>query len=147
MNRKEKVNKDSLTLLAIIAIVLFTLMGIGTAFAQTSASVKLGFDSGNENIYGTWSSWDGATILYMDYQEEGDTFTRITKLDEGREVASGNFSVVDKYLYVEKENDEYKLLFYLKGTQMIVMKPNTAGGPGQAWLLTKVSDYGISSSN
>ena len=28
MNRKERVNKDSITFLAILAIVLFTLMGV-----------------------------------------------------------------------------------------------------------------------
>ena len=38
-----------------------------------------------------------------------------------------------------------RLLFYLKGTQMIVMKPDNAGGAGQAWLLTKVSNYGQTS--
>ena len=43
-----------------------------------------------------------------------------------------------------KEDDEYRLLFYLKGMQLIVMKPDSVKGPGQAWLFTKVSDYGLS---
>ena len=89
MNRKERVNKDSITFLAILAIVLFTLMGASALFAQTSENTKIGFDSSNENIYGTWSSWDGATIIYMDYFEEGDQFLRVTKLDDGREIAKG----------------------------------------------------------
>ena len=145
MNRKERVNRDSLTFLAIIAIVLFTLMGASALFAQTSEDTKLGFDSGNENIYGTWSSWDGDTIIYMDYFEEGDQFLRVTKLDDGREIAKGTFAIEEKHLYVQKEDNEYRLLFYLKGTQMIVMKPDDAGGAGQAWLLTKVSNYGQTS--
>ena len=152
MNRKERVEKDSITFLAILAIILFLLMGLGTVLAQTSASTtvsnfKLGYASSNENIYGTWSSWDGTTILYMDYKDEGDVFTRISQLPEGREIANGEFIIEEEFLYVQKENDEYRLMFYLKGTQMIVMKPNSAGGAGQAWLLTKVSDYGLGSSN
>jgi len=148
MNKKEKVNKDSLTFLGILAIMLFFLMGLGTVLAQTTVSTtvsnfKLGYASSNENIYGTWSSWDGTTILYMDYQDEGDVFTRISELPEGQEVASGEFAIEEKFLYVQKENDEYRLMFYLKGTQMIVMKPDSAGGVGQAWLFTKVSDYGL----
>ncbi len=145
MNRKERVNRDSLTFLAIIAIILFTLMSASALFAQTSENTKIGFDSSNENIYGTWSSWDGATIIYMDYFEEGDQFLRVTKLDDGREIAKGKFAIEEKHLYVQKEDNEYRLLFYLKGTQMIVMKPDDAGGAGQAWLLTKVSNYGQTS--
>jgi hypothetical protein len=145
MNRKERVNKDSITFLAILAIVLFTLMGASALFAQTSENTKIGFDSSNENIYGTWSSWDGDTIIYMDYFEEGDQFLRVTKLDDGREIAKGTFVIEEKHLYVQKEDDEYRLMFYLKGTQMIVMKPDNAGGAGQAWLLTKVSNYGQTS--
>ena len=102
MNRKERVNKDSITFLAILAIVLFTLMGVSSLFAQTSENTKIGFDSSNENIYGTWSSWDGATIIYMDYFEEGDKFLRITKLDGSREVAEGTFIIEEKHLYVQK---------------------------------------------
>jgi hypothetical protein len=148
MNRKEKVEKDSITFLAIIAIVLFLFMGLGTVLAQTSATTtvsnfKVGYASSNENIYGTWSSWDGSTVLYMDYQDEGDVFTRISELPEGQEVASGEFAIEEEFLYVQKQDDKYRLMFYLKGTQMIVMKPDSAGGPAKAWLFTKVSDYGL----
>ena len=41
MNRKERVNKDSITLLAIFAIVLFTLMGASALFAQTSENTNM----------------------------------------------------------------------------------------------------------
>ena len=60
------------------------------------------------------------------------------------EVAKGNFTLEEKYIYVQKENEEYRLLFYLKGTQLIVMKPNSVSRYGEAWLFTKVSDYGLS---
>ena len=54
MNRKERVEKDSITFLAILAIILFLFMGLGTLLAQTSASTtvsnfKLGYASSNEN--------------------------------------------------------------------------------------------------
>ena len=41
MNRKERVNRDSITFLAILAIVLFTLMGASALFAQTSENTKM----------------------------------------------------------------------------------------------------------
>jgi len=139
---------DNMDRILIFAIIFFSTMFFATRCnAQTTAVSTLGYASSNENIYGTWSSWDGTTILYMDYQDEGDTFTRISKLPEGQEVASGEFVIEKQYLYVQKENDEYRLMFYLKGTQMIVMKPDSAKGAGQAWLFTKVSDYGLSTSN
>ena len=37
----------------------------------------------------------------------------------------------------------YNLLFFLKGMQMVVMKPASAQGEAQAWLFRKVSDYGL----
>lgn len=105
---------------------------------------RIGLGTDNENIYGTWQSWDGNDILYMNYSEEVDTFYRISKTENGKEVALGKFTLEEKYIYVQKEDDEYRLLFYLKGMQLIVMKPDSVKGPGQAWLFTKVSDYGLS---
>ena len=57
-------------LLLLVVCVFFTY----TTFGQPP---KMGFQSSNENIYGTWSSWDGGSILYMNYGET-DTFVRIS---------------------------------------------------------------------
>ena len=61
---------------------------------------------------------------------------------EGRGIwdHEGSFTVEDDYLYVQKYNEEYRLLFFLKGMHLIVMKPENEG-PGQAWLFTKRSSY------
>ena len=125
----------------LIALIFFSMMFCSTSFAQEK---RIGLGSDNENIYGTWQSWDGNDILYMNYSEEVDTFYRISKTENGKEVALGKFTLEEKYIYVQKEDDEYRLLFYLKGMQLIVMKPDSVKGPGQAWLFTKVSDYGLS---
>jgi len=105
---------------------------------------RIGLGSENENIYGTWQSWDGSSVLYMNYGEDGDTFLRQSDTPDGKEVAQGKFTLEEKYIYVQKEYDEYRLLFYLKGMQLVVHKPDSAIGPGQAWLFRKISDYGLS---
>ena len=132
---------DLIDKFAIIALLFFTLMFCATTYSQEK---RIGLGTDNENIYGTWQSWDGNDILYMNYSEEVDTFYRISKTENGKEVALGKFTLEEKYIYVQKEDDEYRLLFYLKGMQLIVMKPDSVKGPGQAWLFTKVSDYGLS---
>lgn len=126
-------------LLLLVVCVFFTY----TTFGQTP---KMGFQSSNENIYGTWSSWDGGSILYMNYGDV-DTFVRISHTEDGKETASGQFTIEEEYLYVQKEDEEYRLMFFLKGMQMVVMKPDSAGGAGQAWLFTKVSDYSLNYSD
>ena len=122
---------------------LFILMLIFcvTSFSQEK---RIGLGTDNENIYGTWKSWDGNDILYMNYSEDADTFYRISNTEDGKQVALGKFKLEEKHIYVQKEDDEYRLLFYLKGMQLIVMKPDSVKGPGQAWLFTKLSDYGLS---
>jgi|TARA_R110000851_G_scaffold332169_1_gene507630 hypothetical protein len=129
---------DLLDKLAIAALLFFTFMFFATAQEQ-----RIGLGSDNENIYGTWQAWDG-TVLYMNYNEDGDTFLRQSDNENGKEVATGSFTLEEKHIYVQKENDEYRLMFYLKGMQLIVTKPDSAGGPGQAWLFQKISDYGLS---
>ena len=124
-----------------IPLVLILILLFNFSFSQEK---RTGMASSNENIYGTWSSWDGTSILYMNYSDDGDTFYRLSDTEDGKEVAQGKFILEKKYIYVQKENEEYRLLFYLKGMQLIVMKPDSAIGPGQAWLFTKVSDYGLS---
>ena len=125
----------------IFAIIFFMFVGTMSVFSQEK---RIGLGTDNENIYGTWQSWDGSSVLYMNYSDDGDTFYRMSDTPEGNEVAEGKFTLEEKYIYVQKSDDEYRLLFYLKGMQMVVMKPSSAGGPGQAWLFTKVSDYGLS---
>ena len=125
----------------IFAIIFFMFIGTMSVFSQEK---RIGLGSDNENIYGTWQSWDGTSILYMNYEGDIDTFYRISDTEDGKEVAQGKFTVEDKFLYVEKVDESYNLLFYLKGMQMIVMKPDSVKGPGQAWLFQKVSDYGLS---
>ena len=124
-----------------IPLVLISILLFNFSFSQEK---RTGMASSNENIYGTWQSWDGSDILYMNYSDEVDTFYRISNTENGKEVALGKFTLEEKYIYVQKENEEYRLLFYLKGMQLIVMKPDSVKGPGQAWLFTKVSDYGLS---
>ena len=125
---------------------LILLLLLVTSTILTAQEKRIGLGTDNENIYGTWQSWDGEDILYMNYSEEVDTFYRISKNSTTGEsyVSLGKFTLEEKYIYVQKEDDEYRLLFYLKGMQLIVMKPDSVKGPGQAWLFTKVSNYGLS---
>tara|TARA_B100001564_G_C20661375_1_gene681699 strand:- start:2249 stop:2665 length:417 start_codon:yes stop_codon:yes gene_type:complete len=122
-------------------IILLLLVTSTFSIAQEK---RAGMATSNENIYGTWQSWDGTSLLYMNYEGDIDTFYRMSSTEDGKEVAEGKFTVEDKFLYVEKVNESYNLLFYLKGMQLIVMKPDSAKGPGEAWLFQKVSDYGLS---
>jgi hypothetical protein len=126
--------------LMIFAIIFFMFIGTISVMAQNK---DVGFYSSNENIYGTWSAWDGSTILYMNYNESGDTFYRISNIGGEREVAVGKFTVREEFIYVEKADEKYRLSFFLKGMQMVVMKPASALGEAQAWLFRKVSDYGL----
>ena len=126
--------------LMIFAIIFFMFVGTISVMAQNK---DMGFYSSNENIYGTWSAWDGSTTLYMNFSEEGDTFYRISNIGGAREVAYGKFTIREQYIYVEKADEKYRLSFFLKGMQMVVMKPASALGEAQAWLFRKVSDYGL----
>ena len=126
--------------LMIFAIIFFMFIGTISVMAQNK---DVGFYSSNENIYGTWSAWDGSTILYMNYNESGDTFYRISNIGGEREVAVGKFTVREEFIYVEKADEKYRLSFFLKGMQMVVMKPASALGEAQAWLFRKVSDEGL----
>jgi hypothetical protein len=121
-----------------------TILLLFLAIPLLAQEKRIGLGSDNENIYGTWQSWDGSSVLYMNYGEDGDTFLRQSDTPDGKEIAQGKFTLEEKHIYVQKENDEYRLLFYLKGMQLVVHKPDSAIGPGQAWLFRKVSDYGMS---
>ena len=94
---------DLIDKFAIIALLFFTLMFCATTYSQEK---RIGFGTDNENIYGAWQSWDGSSVLYMNYNEDKDTFYRMSDTPDGREVAKGNFTLEEKYIYVQKENEE-----------------------------------------
>ena len=135
---------ESIDKLLLFALVLFTFMFCNSLSAQEK---RVGMDTPYENIYGEWVSYDGDHQLFLNYTDEGDTFYR--KSPEG--IHTGDFRVTDKYLMVTKktkqmvdgyvyiEDESYKLMFYLKGMQLIVYKPESETSEGIAWLFRKVS--------
>ena len=132
MRRKNK--KLELTeYMLFFALALYTFMFCNSLSAQEN---RVGFDSSNENIYGEWVSMDGDHRLFLNYTDDGDTFYR----ESPQGVITGSFRVADKYLMVTKKNESYKLLFYLKGVRLIVVKPESETGEGQAWLFQKLSN-------
>ena len=128
----------------IVALIFFSMMFCSSLNAQEK---RVGFDSSNENIYGEWISMDGEHRLFLNYTDDGDTFYR--KSPQG--VITGDFKVSDKYLMVTKQTEEvidgyvyvkeesYKLMFFLKGVRLIVVKPESETSEGQAWLFQKLS--------
>ena len=128
----------------IVALIFFSMMFCSSLNAQEK---RVGFDSSNENIYGEWISMDGEHRLFLNYTDDGDTFYR--KSPQG--VITGDFKVSDKYLMVTKQTEEvidgfvyvkeesYKLMFFLKGVRLIVVKPKSETSEGQAWLFQKLS--------
>ena len=82
---------------------LILLLLLVTSTIITAQEKRIGLGSDNENIYGTWQSWDGNDILYMNYSEEVDTFYRISQTENGKQVALGKFTLEEKYIYVQKE--------------------------------------------
>ena len=128
----------------IIALIFFSIMFCSSLNAQEK---RVGFDSDNENIYGEWISMDGDHRLFLNYTDDGDTFYR----ESPQGVITGDFKVSDKYLMVTKQTEEvidgfvyvkeesYKLMFFLKGVRLIVVKPESETSEGQAWLFQKLS--------
>ena len=141
--RKRKLELTEYMLL--FALMLYTFMFCNSITAQDKK--RVGFDSSNENIYGEWISMDGEHQLFLNYTDNGDTFYR--KSPQG--IITGKFRVLDKYLmvtkkskveedgYVYMKDESYKLMFYLKGIRLIVIKPESETSEGTAWLFRKVS--------
>ena len=94
----KKPNLDTLDKLALVALFIFSLFFINSLSAQEK---RIGLGSDNENIYGTWQSWDGNDILYMNYSEEVDTFYRISQTENGKQVALGKFTLEEKLVDFE----------------------------------------------
>ena len=142
--RKRKLELTEYMLL--FALMLYTFMFCNSINAQDKK--RVGFDSSNENIYGEWISMDGEHQLFLNYTDNGDTFYR--KSPQG--VITGKFRVSDKYLmvtkkskieengYVYMKDESYKLMFYLKGIRLIVIKPESETSEGTAWIFNKVSN-------
>ena len=128
--RKRKL--ESIDKLLLFALVLFTFMFCNSLNAQK----RVGMDTPYENIYGEWLSHDGDHQLFLNYTDKGDTFYR--KSPEG--IHTGDFRVADRFLVVTKKKESYKLEFYLKGMQLIVVKPESEVSEGDAWLFRKVSE-------
>ena len=128
--RKRKL--ESIDKLLLFALVLFTFMFCNSLNAQK----RVGMDTPYENIYGEWLSHDGDHQLFLNYTDDGDTFYR--KSPEG--IHTGDFRVADRFLVVTKKKESYKLEFYLKGMQLIVVKPESEVSEGEAWLFRKVSE-------
>ncbi len=128
--RKRKL--ESIDKLLLFALVLFTFMFCNSLNAQK----RVGMDTPYENIYGEWLSHDGDHRLFLNYTDDGDTFYR--KSPEG--IHTGDFRVADRFLVVTKKKESYKLEFYLKGMQLIVVKPESEVSEGDAWLFRKVSE-------
>jgi hypothetical protein len=73
----------------------------------------------------------------MNYVKGGNTFLR----QSPQGPITGKFSIEDNYLVVKKKKQKYKLMFKLKGIQLIVVKPvSEINGDGEAWLFTKISN-------
>jgi len=144
MRRKNKKLKLTEYVL-FFALALYTFMFCNSLNAQEK---RVGFDSLNENIYGEWVSMDGEHKLFLNYTDNGDTFYR----ESPQGVVTGKFRVSDKYLmvtkkskvevdgYVYMKDESYKLMFFLKGIRLIVVKPKSEISEGDAWLFQKLSN-------
>ncbi len=109
---------------------LLVLLLLVTSF---SYSQQLG-NPGGDDIYGEWVNFDGTQRLFMNFNDmRPDTFYRIW--DNGS--SYGEFEVKGKYIFVSKNDKNYKLVFHLKGLQFVVTNPDK---PMQAFLFKKVSN-------
>jgi|TARA_R110001592_G_scaffold121121_3_gene326362 hypothetical protein len=126
---------------------LFTILLLFVVTLTHSLSAQTIGNPDNDDIYGTWKTYDGDQILYMNYGEWGannkrnpDTFIR----QNSEETITGEFYCEEKWIYVQKKDEKYRLMFYLKGTTMVVYKPDGEKSAGEVWLFLKVSNYGLS---
>tara|TARA_B100000795_G_C22544607_1_gene340137 strand:+ start:174 stop:590 length:417 start_codon:yes stop_codon:yes gene_type:complete len=121
-----------------IALVFFATMLFTTAIVSQN---RIG-NPNNSDIYGEWISSDGEHKLYMNYlvKYDLDNFVRISP--DG--VHSGTFDIDEKFIIITKGVETgktlYKLLFYLDGLNLIVIKPESEISEGEAWLFKKISN-------
>ena len=107
INKQKSIQKMKTLFTILLLLVTLTFSNAQEKASCTKETPKMGFASDNEDIYGTWQTWDGTSVLYMNYEGDTNTFHRQSVSPDGTEVAIGKFTIEDKFLYVEKEKEEY----------------------------------------
>ena len=128
MKNKEWENK----LLYIILTLLLLMWGMAL-----SAQEKRVGNPNNSDIYGEWVSMDGDQKLWVNYRlGKNNTFLR----QSPQGPVTGEFRIEDKFIVVTREHEAYRLMFYLNGVRLIVVKPESDETEGEAWVFQKVSN-------
>ena len=128
MKNKEWENK----LLYIILTLLLLMWGMAL-----SAQEKRVGNPNDSDIYGEWVSMDGDQKLWVNYRlGKNNTFLR----QSPQGPVTGEFRIEDKFIVVTREHEAYRLMFYLNGVRLIVVKPESDETEGEAWVFQKVSN-------
>ena len=128
MKNKKWENK----LLYIILTLLLLMWGM-----VLSAQEKRVGNPNNSDIYGEWVSMDGDQKLWVNYRlGKNNTFLR----QSPQGPVTGEFRIEDKFIVVTREHEAYRLMFYLNGVRLIVVKPESDDTEGEAWVFQKVSN-------
>ena len=119
-------------LLCIILTLLLLMWGM-----TLSAQEKRVGNPNNSDIYGEWVSMDGDQKLWVNYRlGKNNTFLR--QSPQGS--VTGEFRIEDNFIVVAREYESYRLMFYLNGERLIVVKPESDESEGEAWVFLKVSN-------
>jgi len=128
MKNKEWENK----LLYIILTLLLLMWGM-----VLSAQEKRVGNPNDSDIYGEWVSMDGDQKLWVNYRlGKNNTFLR----QSPQGPVTGEFRIEDSFIVVTREHESYRLMFYLNGVRLIVVKPESDDTEGEAWVFQKVSN-------
>tara|TARA_R110001592_G_scaffold111784_1_gene309548 strand:+ start:164 stop:565 length:402 start_codon:yes stop_codon:yes gene_type:complete len=128
MKNKKWENK----LLYIILTLLLLMWGM-----VLSAQEKRVGNPNNSDIYGEWVSMDGDQKLWVNYRlGKNNTFLR----QSPQGPVTGEFRIEDSFIVVTREHESYRLMFYLNGVRLIVVKPESDDTEGEAWVFQKVSN-------
>ena len=118
----------------IFALIFFSMMFCSSLNAQEK---RVGFETDNEDIYGEWVSMDGDQKLWVNYRlGKNNTFLR----QSPQGPVTGEFRIEDSFIVVTREHESYRLMFYLNGVRLIVVKPESDETEGEAWVFQKVSN-------
>ena len=119
-------------LLYIILTLLLLMWGM-----TLSAQEKRVGNPNNSDIYGEWVSMDGDQKLWVNYRlGKNNTFLR----QSPQGPVTGEFRIEDNFIVVAREYESYRLMFYLNGERLIVVKPESDESEGEAWVFLKVSN-------
>ena len=119
-------------LLCIILTLLLLMWGM-----TLSAQERRVGNPNNSDIYGEWVSMDGDQKLWVNYRlGKNNTFLR----QSPQGPVTGEFRIEDKFIVVTREHEAYRLMFYLNGVRLIVVKPESDETEGEAWVFQKVSN-------